>query len=62
MGVRLLGQQDAYFCDLLSFDPLTILVERWAACPGLLPGVVSIEKSCDIGDIKLMSLFDVFSP
>ena len=51
------GQQDTYVCDLLSPHPLTILVERWAACPGLLPGVVSIERSCDIGDIDLMSLF-----
>ena len=44
----------------MSPDPLTISVERWAAYPG--PCVVSIEKSCDIGDIDLMSLFCVFSP
>ena len=61
MGVRLRGRQDAYFCDLLLLDLLTVLVERWAACPGLLSGVVSIEKPGNIGDIKLMSLFDVVS-
>ena len=35
MGDCIRGQQDTYVCDLLSLDPLTILVERWAACPGL---------------------------
>ena len=42
------GRQDTYVCDLLSLDSLTGLVERWVACPGLLPAVVSIERSCDI--------------
>ena len=51
------GQQDTYFCDLLSLDPLTILVERWATCPGLLPGVVSIERSCGIGALILCHFF-----